>query len=109
MNKDQLQFFDLFGAKQARDAGLAQVSRGPFLAAAITAIGKLPSNLLVTGEDIRVRLIQAGIVPHHHNAWGAVVKRAVEHGYLVPTGQYRHMRTERSHARKTPLYRVVGR
>lgn len=61
----------------------------------------------VTGEDIRVKLSDAGTTPGHHNAWGAAINAAVRRGYLKPTGQYVGMVTPKSHARKTPLYIVA--
>lgn len=43
--------------------------------------------------------------PHHHNAWGAVWHWSVKFGYIVPTGEWRHMKKVTSNGRKTPLYR----
>jgi hypothetical protein len=45
--------------------------------------------------------------PHHHNAWGALVMHMVRTGRLVATGEYRPMKDVKSHARKTPVYRVL--
>ena len=62
----------------------------------------------VTGEALRLMIERAGITPHHPNAWGAFVAVAVRRGILVPTGRWEAMKAKRSHARRTPVYRVEG-
>lgn len=99
---------DLFGAKAARDAGFASVAKnaGGWRPAAIAAIAALPQGYEGTGEDIRLDLLKAGLAePHHHNAWGEVTKEAIKRGLIHRTGELRNMRTKRSHARATPVYR----
>lgn len=60
-----------------------------------------------TAEQLRLLLRRTGLPkPHHHNAWGSLVKRLLEKGYLFPTGKSEHMATRRSHGRKTPVYRT---
>ena len=59
----------------------------------------------VTGEDVRLACEAAGIRPHHHNAWGGLVREAIKQGLLVATGTYRSMKAKGSHARKTQVYR----
>lgn len=61
----------------------------------------------VTGEDIRLACEDAGIRPHHPNAWGSFVSWLVNEGDIVPTGRYVAMRAKGSHARKTQVYRIV--
>ncbi len=58
----------------------------------------------VIGEDIRNALTNFGIIPNHHNAWGAFVLRLVRRGELIPTGEYRSVKGRQSHARRTPVY-----
>ena len=60
----------------------------------------------VTGEDIRLRCLSLDIQPQHHNAWGAFIAMMVAEGRLTPTGKYVPMRSEKSNARKTQVYRV---
>lgn len=60
----------------------------------------------VTGEDLRLKLLPLIGRPHHHNAWGALIHRAVKKGFLTPTGRFRPMKQPRSHARMTPVYRM---
>lgn len=98
------------GATADRDAALEQVGDNAeeatsFMTLGLAAIGRLPAGEY-TGEDVRDRLTGLGVVPHHPNAWGALVSKAVRDGLLVPTGERRAMRGPRSHARRTDVYRV---
>ena len=57
------------------------------------------------GEDFRVwYLLNGGMTPHHHNAWGALLNVAVKKGIVAPTDRMRQMNTEKSHARRSPLW-----
>ncbi len=57
-----------------------------------------------TGEDIRrVLSYQIGL-PRHSNAWGALINTLVRRKIIRPTGEYRAMKDDSSHARKTPVY-----
>jgi len=100
------QQFDLFASKAARDDALAQVAgnSGTFMDDAICAIADLPKGMLLIGEDIRRLLTEEGIVPHHHNAWGALTGVALRRKLLRPTGRYRYMRDVNSHGRRTAEY-----
>ena len=94
-------------AISARDRALARVSghSGEWMPRAMIALEWLPAGQL-TGEDIRLRLIHQVGAPHHHNAWGALIRHGIKGGLLVATGEYRKMITLKSHARKTPVYRI---
>ena len=101
--------FDLFGGKSARDEAMDRIisgRAGEFIDDGLTAIGSLPRDLLLTGEDVRLRLREIGIRPRHHNAWGCLIRTAVLRRLLEPTGRWFHMKDISSHARKTPEYRV---
>jgi hypothetical protein len=100
---------ELFEAKAARDAALAQVSdnAGDFTATVRRLVCRMPSGLQLTGEDIRLECEARGIVPHHHNAWGATINSMVRGRILAQTGKHKSMRTKKSHARRTPVYVVV--
>jgi hypothetical protein len=93
-------------AKAARDDGMAAVSRADFMTRYLMFVRTLASGSLVTGEDVSLACASVGIVPHHHNAWGAAANQAVRLGLLIDTGQRRHMQKRVSHARQTPVYRV---
>lgn len=98
----------LFGgdddARVRRDEALTRVARGQFVETGLRAIAALPNGWQGTGETLRVYLLGRGVVPHHHNAWGALVMTAVRQKLLFPTGRYEAMRTAPSHARRTPVY-----
>jgi hypothetical protein len=96
---------DLFVAKEARDKALGSVSEnaGDWMDKAISAFGQLPVGEY-TGEDIRLSVERLVGPPHHHNAWGAVIRTLLKKRYLKPTGRYTSMRTKKSHARRTPVY-----
>jgi hypothetical protein len=96
-------------AKRLRDMALARVSAHAgedWGRSARTLVRCLPAGWEGTGEDIRVLLSNCGFrSPHHHNAWGAMIMVCVKHNWLLATGETRHMKTERSHARDTKVYR----
>ena len=98
---------DLFAALQARDELLKQVAAnaGSWMAGGLGMIAAL-REWSGTAEALRLHLQRMGLnPPHHHNAWGALIKKAISGGYLVPTGRYAHMATVKSHGRRTPIYR----
>lgn len=95
---------------KARDLSLAQVSENAgedFMVNAFVATLDLPDGEY-TGEDIRFAITKTGVVPHHPNAWGAVIMNLVRHGILKDTGKYTKMRSRISHARRTPVYLKRG-
>ena len=98
--------YDLFASKAARNAAVQQVADNApeFIERALSAIDALPAGTIVTGEDVRRILTAYGITPHHHNAWGALIREAVRQQLLRPTGRYRQMRDVSSHARQTAEY-----
>ncbi len=57
-----------------------------------------------TGEDIRFYVSQEIGCPTHPNAYGALINTLVRRKIIKPTGEYRAMRDDSSHARKTPVY-----
>lgn len=97
--------FNLQASIAARDEALDRIAAksDTFMPNGIIAITNLPGGEY-TGEAIRDRLTAAGIVPHHHNAWGALVASAIKHGLLIATGRWIPMQDVRSHARKTQVY-----
>lgn len=58
-----------------------------------------------TGEDIRYHCSFKVGLPKHHNAWGALISYLVKRGIIEPTGDYLPMMDDRSHARRTAVYR----
>ena len=57
-----------------------------------------------TGEDLRFMLNHKVGLPRHPNAYGALINTLVRRKIIKPTGEYRAMRDDSSHARKTPVY-----
>ena len=98
---------DLFGAREARDAGMAKVSdhSGWWFVAATKIIAQMQS-WRGTGEDLRLHITDRIGPPHHCNTWGALTAQAVKQGLLIKTGERRSMRMIKSHARQTDVYRT---
>jgi hypothetical protein len=99
---------DMFGAKVARDDALKRVAdnAGDWMQRALVAITLLRGEW--TGEDIRLSVSKVVGDPHHHNAWGSLIKAAISGHIIKPTGKYRAMRTVKSHARRTPVYFICS-
>ncbi len=57
-----------------------------------------------TGEDLRFYLSKTVGCPAHVNGWGALVNALLKKKIIQATGEYRPMKDETSHARKTPVY-----
>ncbi len=96
---------DLKRSMQERDAAIEDVSEhsGNFMHEGIVAIAGLePAEY--SGEDIRLILTNKGIVPHHNNAWGALILAATRKGLLEHTGRLKKSRIVTSHAKKSFIY-----
>jgi hypothetical protein len=89
-----------------RDQALFQVAEnsGSWMDLALQCVDCLVPKEY-TGEDIRLIVERIIGKPHHHNAWGAVIRTSLKRNYIVATGEYRAMKIIKSHARKTPVYR----
>jgi len=100
---------DLLEGKARRDESMEQVSdnSGDFIDLGLSAI-KGMLRQYATGEDIRISLQASGIVPHHHNAWGALIRTAIKRGLLFPTERFVNMRDAKSHARMTRVYSLTS-
>ena len=94
-------------AEAAKETALARVasSNAVWFSAALKAIPHYPKDE-ATGEEIRLFVQSRVGRPAHHNATGALIRSAKARGLLAETGRYSSMKTTRSHARKTPVYRV---
>jgi hypothetical protein len=98
--------FDLPQSRAERDRALARVEYNAenFNRLARAVLRNLKPGYY-TGEDIRRLISKRGYKPHHHNAWGALIRWALQGRILSETGEYEQMRDVKSHARRTPLYR----
>lgn len=97
-------------AKEARDYNLSKVTANAgdsFRKDAIACILRVWAGREATSEDFRLTCEQQGITPHHHNAWGGLTMGLKKMGALIETGELRAMKSSRSHARRTMVYRVV--
>ncbi|MBZ5673694.1 MAG: hypothetical protein LAP61_05550 [Acidobacteriia bacterium] len=102
-------------SRAARDAGLFQVQSNnlDWFALAMIELEEIAkhgsrhwANIeTFTGETIRLMLAPMVGQPGSPNAWGSLIMHAVRKKLIEPTGQYVSMKLERSHARKTPVYR----
>jgi len=105
-----MQQLDLLDALKARDVAIDLVSANAdgWMAVGLALLGTFPIGQEGTGEDFRLRLRDKGLPnPHHHNAWGALILSAQRRQLLLKTGEMRHMRQKKSHARLTPVYRRI--
>lgn len=103
--------FEAAAAVAARDQGLALVSRnaGPaFMEAAKALIVEQFSGQELLAEELRRACEDAGILPHHHNAWGSLTNHLVRAGILQDTGRIAKSTRLSSHARRNTVWRVRG-
>jgi|ETNvirnome_2_130_1030620.scaffolds.fasta_scaffold02234_14 hypothetical protein len=95
--------------KAERDKAMAKVTvnAGPWKDIAKAALDHLPPDARMTGEDIRLYMMRhLGVPPpHHHNAWGPLIKSGINKGLLVQI-DWQTTKTRISHARNTPVYQV---
>ncbi len=101
--------FSLPTALELKDAGIARVTENnaTWMETALGLLCGMDHDHEATGEDIRLWLsARMDDEPAHHNAYGALICHAVRRGILTPTGAWVKMRTAKSHARRTPVYRV---
>jgi hypothetical protein len=104
-------FGPLFSGELLRDEGIAKVSEHneSWMELCVKESESYlpPSNGHVytfTGEDLRFYLGRKVGCPAHPNAWGALISTLVRRKIIKPTGEYRAMKDDSSHARKTPVY-----
>jgi hypothetical protein len=104
---------DLTESRRRRDAGIKQVKshNSEWCEAALIYLenrqhvfkADYPGDVL--GEDVRRMLVPLIGKPTHVNAWGALIRIAVEKGYLLDTGRYTKARSVKAHARTVKVYR----
>lgn len=106
-------FGPLFSGELLRDEAIAKVSDNneKWMAVALESAeyfvsmhdGEMRHRTFI-GEDVRHHCEGAAGCPAHPNAWGALINTLVRRKIIKPTGEYRAMRDDSSHARKTPVY-----
>jgi hypothetical protein len=96
--------FDYAGSSLLKQRALTQVGRPKFISDGLLFIEQLPVGGEYSGEDIRRLAIAEDIVPHHHNAWGALISQAIRRRLLKVTGKRKPLTAVKGHARKTDVY-----
>ena len=99
-------FGPLFSGELLRDEGISKVSDNneKWMEQCIAWTDALAPSDPFTGEDLRMYLIRIAGYPTHSNAWGALINTLVRRKIIKPTGEYRAMKDDSSHARRTPVY-----
>ena len=101
-------FGPLFSGEVLRDEGIKKVAdnNDKWMTACLRWVENhgLDFGGDFTGEDLRMGLSRCVGCPAHSNAWGALINTLVRRKIIKPTGEYRAMRDDSSHARKTPVY-----
>jgi hypothetical protein len=102
----------LWSARAARDAGIEQTrtKNAEWMERALQMLPAMRHEgcVLTTGEGMRIWLLLKGLEePSSPNAWGAMVRLAMSRGLIRDTGRVVQMVTEKSHARRTPLWEIL--
>ncbi len=103
-------FGPLFTGELLRDEGIAKVTEhnGKWMERCIEEsehYAHYGDKNDFTGEELRFYLSREVGCPQHSNAWGALINTLLKRKIIEPTGAYRKMKEDASHARKTPVYR----
>lgn len=105
---DRQLMLDIYGARAARDEGIALVAANSdewWRSTVDTAIAHLArQGGEFTSDDIRLLGVDE---PHHHNAWGARFSAAAKRGVIVRVG-YRQSSRVAGHARVIAVWRGSG-
>lgn len=104
----------LFDARTARDEGIrrSRKKNSVWLAKALSLLPamKAAGYSDVTGEEMRIFLRSHACdleEPSSPHAWGMLIRTAMKRGLITDTGRQKQMWTEKSHARRTPVWRLV--
>jgi len=101
--------FDLAKGEQLAKEGMQQVqdNNPDFTLQYRWVIDALPRGWIGTSEEIQKIWKPMWPQPHHPNCWGSNWGSAVKRGDLVMLPFRQPMKSPRSHARKTELYKKV--
>lgn len=99
----------LFAARAGRDAGIekTKAKNSEWLDRALAKLKdmKRAGHATATGEGMRIWLLSSGIEnPTSPHAWGMLTRIAMQRGIIRDTGRVVQMFTDKSHARRTPLW-----
>lgn len=102
---------NLFEARRARDDGLKRTTRKntEWLEAGLKMLPRMAmEHREASGEEMRIWLLANGLAaPTSPHAWGALTRTAVTRGLIKDTHRVKQMWTEKSHARRTPVWEIV--
>jgi hypothetical protein len=96
-------------SEAARDHAIATVGANAgseFMEQAKAVILERFSGNECLAEEFRRVCEEAGIRPHHHNAWGSLTNQLVKAGILIDTGRIAKSTRVTSHARRNTVWRV---
>ncbi len=98
----------LFTGEVLRDEGIAKVTEHNEKWMDLCVMKMEQSKWLgdgtFTGEDVRHYCEYSVGCANHPNAYGTLINTLLKRKIIKPTGEYRAMRDDSSHARKTPVY-----
>ncbi len=101
-------FGPLFTGELLRDEGIANVTEHNEKWMDLCVMKMEQSKWLgdgtFIGEDVRHYCEYSVGCANHPNAYGALINTLLKRKIIKPTGQYRKMKDDRSHARRTPVY-----
>ena len=101
--------FSASASEAARNHAIATVGSNAgneFMEQAKAVIQQRLSGTECLAEEFRRVCEEAGIRPHHHNAWGSLTNQLFKAGILIDTGRLGKSTSVRSHARRQPIWRV---
>lgn len=101
--------FSASASEAARNQGIATVARNAgveFMEQAKAVILERLSGTECLAEEMRRVCEEAGVMPHHHNAWGSLTNQLVRAGVLIDTGRIAKSKRITSHARRNTVWRV---
>ena len=100
---------DLEAGERARDAGIAAAAGdGDWFEQAARLIVAHFAGQEVLAERFRALCIKHGIGPDDPHGWGPLTYTLARRGLIVDTGRMEKSQDPRSHARRQPVWRVVG-
>ena len=100
---------DLEAGERARDAGIAAAAGDDgWIERAVRLVTRLLAGQEVLAEQFRALCLKHGIEPETSKSWGPLTYTLARRGLIVDTGRMEKSQDPRSHARRQPVWRVVG-
>jgi hypothetical protein len=100
---------DLEAGERRRDAGIAAAGgSGNWIERAVRLVVHFMCGQEVLAEQFRALCMRHGVEPETANGWGSLTYTLSKRGLIVDTGRLEKSQDPRSHARRQPVWRVVG-